>query len=141
MIQEKDFKWKIQHSNNIPTNPVECEFCIIDKGDGTGKLYMVEPHYPQNTDGITNQENGHKYFVFFVCDARLPTEEEKKDIFFEWSTYVGYILTSKDFIAVFDTMEDAEKRAYMQYRHHYGYVLSHFVDDTEKETRKHFVVE
>lgn len=141
MVKETDFKWKIRHSNNIPTNPVQSEYCIIDLGNGKGKLYMIEPHYPQNTDGLTNQENGPKYFVFFDCDARLPTKEEQETDLLDWVGYSGYILTSKTLIAIFDTMDDAKKRAYTQYRHHYGYVLSHFVDDVEAETQKHSVVE
>ena len=141
MLTETDFKWKIRHSNNIPTNPIQSEYCIIDLGNGKAKLYMVEPHYPQNTDGITNQENGYKYFVFYACDARLPNEEEREMAFFDWITYGGYILTSKTLIAIFDTMEDAKKRSYTQYKHHFGYVLSHFVDAVEEETRKHSVVQ
>lgn len=39
MIQEKDFKWKIQHTNNIPTNPVECEFCM----DGNYRRTVYTP--------------------------------------------------------------------------------------------------
>ena len=141
MIQEKDFKWKIRYANNIPNNPVQCEFCIIDLGNGKSKLYMIEPHYPQNTDGLTDQTGGHRYFVFFDCDARLPNEEEQKIDFFDWITYGGYILTSKTLIAIFDTMDDAKKRAYAQYKHHFRYVLSHFVDDIEAETQKHSVVQ
>lgn len=141
MLKETDFKWKIRHSNNISTNPVQSEFCVIDLGNGKGKLYMVESHYPQNTDGLTNQENGYKYFVFFACDARRPTEEEQEMDFLEWIAYGGYILTSKTLIAIFDTMDDAKKRAYAQYKHHFGYVLSHFVDDVKAETQKHSVVE
>lgn len=141
MVKETDFKWKIRHSNNIPTNPVQCEFCIVDLGGGKGKLYMIEHHYPQNTDGLINRENGYKYFIFFVCDARLPTGEEQEKDFFEWVTYGGYILTSKTLIAIFDTMDDAKKRAYTQYKHHFGYVLSHIVDDVEEATRKRSVVQ
>ena len=141
MVKETDFKWKIRHSNNIPTNPVQSEYCIVDLGNGKAKLYMVEPHYPQGTDGLTNRENGPKYFVFYACDARPPNEEEQKMDFFDWITYGGYILTSKTLIAIFNAMDDAKKRAYTQYKHHFGYVLSHFVDDVEEETRKHFVVE
>ena len=140
MVKENDFQWMIGHANNILTNPVRSEFCIVDLGDGTGKLYMVEPHYPQNTDGLINQKNGYQYFVFFSCDARLPTEEEKEKGFLDWIAYGGYILTSKTLIAIFDTMDDAKKRAYTQYKHHFGYVLSYFVDDVETETQKHSVV-
>jgi len=35
MIKKTDLKWYIKKVNDIKTNPIECEYCIIDLGDGT----------------------------------------------------------------------------------------------------------
>ena len=141
MLKEIDFKWKIRRANNIPENPIECEFCLVDYGNGKGKLYKVKPLYAQNTDGLSDVKGGYRYFVFFDCSVRLATEEDREREFFSFCEYAGYVITSESFISVFDTMEDAKKRAYTQYRHHFGYVLPHVVDDIEKETRNHFVIQ
>ena len=140
MLKETDFKWQVRHANNIPGNPIDCHFCIVDCGDGTGKMYMVEPMYAQDTNGVVKGTAEHKYFVFFACTVRLATEEDKKQPLHSCMTYSGYVITSKTLIAIFDTMEDAKKRAYTQYAHHFGYVLPYVVDDIDAETRKHFVV-
>lgn len=39
MLKETDFQWKVRRANNIPTNPIECEYCIVDHGDGCGRMY------------------------------------------------------------------------------------------------------
>ena len=140
MLKETDFQWKVRRANNIPTNPIECEYCIVDHGDGCGQMYSVHPLYSQNTDGLINREDGYKYFVLYVCKVKLATEEDQGRDFFSFSDYSGYVVVSETFIAVFDTMDDAKKRAFTQYKHHFGYVLPHIVNDIEKETQNHFVV-
>jgi len=138
MLNETNFIWHTWHENGIPSNPIQFWYCIVDYGDGTGKMYVVEPHHAQDSNGLCNISAGYKYFVFFVCNVKLATLEEQEN--FLCLVYYGYVMTSKDFIAVFDTPEDAKKRAYTQYVHHFGYVLPHVVDDAEAVTGKHFVV-
>lgn len=45
MLKETDFKWHIWNVNGIPKNPLGFLYCIVDYGDGTGKMYVVEPKY------------------------------------------------------------------------------------------------
>lgn len=141
MLDKSAFNWQKKMVNNIPENPLDSEFCIVDLGNGTGKLYMVKPLYAQSTTGLYNSDAGYKYFVFFDCNVRLPSESEKKDFWYGCEYYAGYVMTSKTLIAVFDTMDDAKERAYTQYSHHFGYVLPHVVKDMDAETRNHFVVQ
>ena len=138
MLKESEFKWLARHMNNIPENPLDCEYCIVDFGDGTGKMYVVRPLYAQDTNGVI-QRDRYKYFVFLDCRVRLAKAKERAypD---SMSLYSGYQKLDETLIAVFDTMEDAKKRAYTQYAHHFGYVLRHVVDDIEEATRNHFVV-
>lgn len=138
MLKETDFKWLVRHMNNIPENPLDCEYCIVDCGDGTGKRYVVRPLHAQNTNGVI-QLGQYKYFVFLDCRVRLAKAKERSypD---SMSLCAGYRKTDETLIAVFDTMEDAKKRAYTQYAHHFGYILRHIVDNIEEATRNHFVV-
>lgn len=138
MLNETSFIWHTWHTNGIPSNPIQFWYCIVDHGDGTGKMYVVEPHYAQDPSGFCDTSAGYKYFVFCDCNVKLATPEEQKEPFC-WN-YSGYVMTSKSFIAIFDTPEDAKKRAYTQYAHHFGYVLPHMVDDVDAVTAKHFVV-
>ena len=141
MLKEVDFKWLVRHTNNIPENPIDCFYCIVGLGDGTGKMYVVEPMYAQDPNGLFKKSSGYKYFLFFDCNVRPATAEDEKQLFHSYTTYSGYVVTSRSFIAVFDTQEDAQKRAYTQYTHHFGYVMPHIIEDIEEETKKHFVVE
>ncbi|MBR5884214.1 MAG: hypothetical protein IKZ17_03175 [Bacteroidaceae bacterium] len=140
MLKETDFKWLLRYKNNIKENPIDCFYCIVDRGDGTGKMYVVEPMYAQDPNGLFNKASAYKYFVFFDSNVSLATEEDKKQPFHSYTTYSGYVAASHSFIAVFDTLEDAQKRAYTQYAHHFGCVMPHIIDDIEEETRKYFVV-
>lgn len=140
MLNEKDFKWLTRCENNIVENPVDCYYCIVDTGDGTGKMYIVKPLHAQNTDGMVKAKQGYKYFVFLDCSVeRVPTDQQNFP--HSMSLYSGYRKVSEALIAVFDTLEEAKLRAYTQYAHHYGYVLPHVVDDTTALTRTHFIVE
>lgn len=141
MLKETSFRWHTRKETNIPSNPIKSEFCIVDFRNGIGRMYKIKPICAQNADGMLNESVGYKYFVFFCCNVRLASEEDRKRDFFSFSEYAVYVVTLETFIAIFDTMEDAKKRAYTQYKHHSGYVLSHVVDDIEKETQKHFIVE
>ena len=138
MLKETNFKWHTWHAGGLPRNPIDFWYCIVDYGDGEGKMYVVEPHYAQDSNGMIDCAAGYKYFVFFDCNVKLATPEDAKASF--RCRYSGYVMTSKGFIAVFDTMEDAKKRAYTQYRHLFGYVMAHIVDDVDATTKKHFVV-
>lgn len=126
--------------NNITENPIDCYHCIVDLGDGTGKMYMVKPMYAQDTNGAIKKASGYKYFMFFDCNVRPATAEDEKQPFHSCTTYSGYVVTSRTFIAVFDTLEDTQKQAYTQYVHLFGYVMPHIIDAIEEETEKHFVV-
>lgn len=138
MIKEKDLKWHIKRVNNIETNPIDSEYCIVDQGGGTGRMYRIQPMYPADYTGLRNQKNGYKYFIFFECSVRKATDEEL--LKYKPIHYSCYLILSESLIQVYDTMEDAKKRAYEQYKHIYGYVLSHVVDDTEESTKCHFIV-
>lgn len=138
MLKETDFKWHVRHANNIAENPIDCHYCIIDRGNGVGEMYVVKPLYAQNVEGWTRPDR-YKYFVFLSCTVRLASAREQ--IYPDsMMLYSGYCKTSETLIAVFDTLEEAKKRAYTQYAHHFGYVTPHIVDNIDVEIRKHFVV-
>lgn len=138
MLKETDFKWHVRHVNNIPENPIDCYYCIIDYGDGTGKMFVVKPLHAQDTSGLT-LPGGHRYFVFYDCLVR-PVEPEEQAYPYSLVLYSGYEIRLQTLVAVFDTLDDAKKRAYTQYAHLFGYVLPHVVEDAEQTISKHFVV-
>lgn len=140
MLKETDFRWLEKRVNNIPQNPIECEYCIVDLGNGTGKMYIVEPVFAQDPQGYVDQKDGYRYFVFFDCSVKLASEEERTEWFYSGCNYSGYLVTSRSFIAIFDTMEDAKTRAYTQYSHIFGYVLPDVVDNAGELIKEHFVV-
>ena len=108
MLKENDFKWLTRRANNIPTNPVDCYYCIVDTGDGTGKMYVVKPLHAQNTDGMVKEKQGYKYFVFLDCSVqRVPTDQ--RNFPYSMSLYSGYRMVSETLVSVFDTIEDAKK--------------------------------
>jgi len=46
MLKENECKWQVRYANNIPENPLECEFCIITRGidlvrNGTDVAYVA----------------------------------------------------------------------------------------------------
>lgn len=139
MLKEANFKWHTWHVGGISTNPIDFWYCIVDYGNGEGKMYVVEPHYAQDPNGVIISDD-YKYFVFCVCNVKRTAPEEATKSFRFFIKHSGYVMTSKHFIAIFDTMEDAKKRAYTQYRHLFGYVMAHIVDDVDAATKKHFVV-
>lgn len=138
MIKEKDLKWHIKRVNNIETNPIDSEYCIVDRGGGTGRMYRIQPMYPADPFGLINRKTNFKYFIFFECSVRKAIDEELMK--YKAIHYSGYLVLDETLIQVYDTMDEAKKRAYEQYRHIYGYALSHVVEDIEEATKNHFIV-
>lgn len=139
MIEEKDFIWKERKTNNIPTNPLDCFYCIIDVGD-SARLYSIQPQYPLDENCIKTSDEPELY-ILFEDVVRKATTEDRDYFFYEESNYDGYVFNgNKYFVRAFNNLEDAKKQAYKQYKAIYGFVLSHIVDDINEATKNHFVV-
>lgn len=65
MIKECDFKWHIKYENNIETNPIESEYCILDTGRGIGRMYHIQPMRKADCTCLKKMEDPFKYFIFF----------------------------------------------------------------------------
>ena len=140
MLKENDFVWKERTTNNIPTNPFECFYCIVDVGD-CARLFSIEPQYPLDKDGMTLSNDEPEFYILFENIAKKATTIDKDDFFYEESHYSGYIFSgNKGFVRAFKTLEEAKRQAFKQYSAIYGFVLSHIVDDVNIATKKHFVV-
>lgn len=131
MILEKDFVWHIKKENNISVNPIQAEYCIIDFGyeDGKGKLYSIERQYPQDEHGLKLSDEPELYILY--------ESSCKKTNISSYSTYGEYELLNKHLVRVFKTLEEAKKRAFVQYSHIYHYVMPEHI---KKTADTHFIV-
>lgn len=123
LLEEKDFEWKIKKINNIESNPIEYWYTTYYKGDSSRKYYII-PQYP-SIDGITVDINSEpELYVYFEATGCKLKDKEK-----EWkydSIGDGYKYGKGTFKRAFKTIEEAKYRAYMDYCHIYGYVMSFF---------------
>ena len=139
MIDESMLKWHKKYVNNIETNPIECLYCIIDYGDGNGRMYRIQAMRKADYNGRIEIKDGYKYFLFFESYVK-KADTEILDGLERNSYYLGYQVESETLIQIYDSMEDAKRRAYVQYYAIYGYCLSEAGDDVEEMTKTHFVV-
>lgn len=138
MLKKEDFSWRAHHANNIPTNPIDEYYCIIDVGAHARK-YSIEEQFPLRENGcICPDEDSPEYYILFESTGAKATDEDKKKMFYKESEFDGYVFSHNSFIRVFKTIEEAKEAAYEQYRAIYGFVLAHIVDDVEEATNKHF---
>lgn len=138
MIEEKDLKWHIKHANNIESNPIVSEYCIIDYGDGEGRIYEILMMQKADYTGLTHIQDEYKYFCFFECFVKKI--EEPMSWFDTIEHYSGYEIRHKTLIQVYDTLDEAKKRAYYQYTHIFDYVVQEAGLNAEEESKLHFVV-
>lgn len=148
MLKQEDFKWKEHHSNNIPDNPIDEYYCIIDTGAHARK-YSIQEQMANATEQCSPlQENSYicpdedepEYFILFESSGNKATDKDKENMFYKESSFDEYVFGHDTFIRVFKTMEEAKEQAYKQYKAIYGYVLAHIVDDVEEATSNHFCV-
>ena len=139
MITEKDMEWHEHYENNIPTNPLGEYYCIIDVGESARK-YGIAPQYPSSDGVIIDSTKEPELFILFEAIGRKATDEDRKEIFYDSINYDDYVFENERFVRAFRTLEEAKKRAYVQYKAVYGYALSHVCEDVEEATKKHFVV-
>lgn len=146
MLKKEDFSWKVHHANNIPTNPIDEYYCIIDVGAHARK-YSIEEQFPLRENGcICPDEDSPEYYILFESTGAKATDEDKKKMFYKESEsecftatlFDGYVFSHNSFIRVFKTIEEAKEAAYEQYKAIYGFVLAHIIDDVEEATSKHF---
>ena len=139
MLEKQDFIWKEHFANNIPTNPLEEYYCIIDCGNNARK-YSIIPQYPSD-DGISEKTSEKpECYVFFESIGRKATENDKKNFFYNYIQFDGYIFDKASFIRVYKTLDEAKERAYVQYKAIFQYVLSHIERNTDLATQHHFCV-
>jgi len=141
MLTEKDFIWKEHKANNIPTNPLEEYYCLIDLKDCVRK-YSIVPQYPEiDTCCIDTKADPELYILFeAVGDRATDEDKERYSFIYESNNYDGCLFKKKSFVRAYKTMEEAKKRAYLQYRMIYGFALSHIVDDVEASTKDHICI-
>jgi hypothetical protein len=139
MIKETDMKWHEHYENNIQTNPIGEYYCIVDLGERARK-YGIAPQHP-SIDGIVIDRNQDpELFILFESIGRKATDEDKQEIFYDSVNYDGYVFENERFVRAFRTLDEAKKRAYVQYRAVFGYALSHICPHVDDATNKHFVV-
>lgn len=139
MLCENDFIWQEHFENNIPNNPLGEYYCIIDVGNHARK-YSVVPQYPSKDGICVNRDCEPEYYVLFESCGHKANIQERQDPFYQSYHFNGYVFGHNSFIRVFKTFEDAKKRAYIQYKSIFGYVLSHIEPDIETATKNHVCV-
>jgi len=138
VIKEADLRWHIKYVNDIESNPKECEYCIIDCGDDTGRMFRVEVMPKADSNGRIKMEE-EPYFCFYESSVK-KVETENADDCKRCSLYSGYRMINDTLIQVYDSKEDAKKRAYTQYYAIYRYCLDVAGYDIEETTKSHFVI-
>ena len=139
MLKENDFIWKEHNANNIKQNPLDEWYCLVDTCICARK-YSIVPQYPSDDGVLIKPNSDPEYYILFESTGKKASEEEQNEWYYKSSNFDGYLFNNKSFIRVFKTKEEAEKRAYYNYKMIYGYVLSHIEKDVEKATFNHFVV-
>jgi hypothetical protein len=138
MLQEKDFVWKEHYENNMNTNPLQEWCCIIDVGD-TARKYSIVPQYPSKDGICVDHSCDPEYYILMEAIGRKATDEDKNSFVYQYSNYDGYMFNTPSLVRVFTDMESAKKRAYVQYKAIFGFVLSH-ITDIDNATKNHFVI-
>ncbi|MBR2403091.1 MAG: hypothetical protein IKB01_10065 [Lachnospiraceae bacterium] len=89
MVKEADLKWHTKYVNDIESNPKECEYCIIDYGDGTGcgRMFRIEVMLRAVSNGRIKMEE-EPYYCFYESSVE-KVEIEKSDDFKGYSLYSG----------------------------------------------------
>jgi len=139
MLKEQDFIWKEHMTNNIPSNPLEEYYCLVDTGSCIRK-YSIQPQYPEIRNGYVDHSKEPELYIFFEATGRKATDEEKKSMFYEYTNYDGCVFDHKTFIRAYISMIEAKQRAYFNYKAIYGYALSHIVDNVEDSTKDHVFI-
>lgn len=129
MITEKDFIWHIKKANNIETNPKECEFCIINTLGDEGKIFVIKEQFPADERGLILSDIP-EYYILFESSCMKTNKKES------WN-YGDYKIGSLHFIRVFKTLEEAKKRAFVQYSHIYNGLYESVFNEKPKG---HYVV-
>lgn len=89
MLKQEDFKWKEHHSNNIPDNPIDEYYCIIDTGAHARK-YSIQEQMADATEQCSPlQENSYicpdedepEYFILFESSEIKQQIKIKKTCF------------------------------------------------------------
>ena len=129
MLKEKDFVWHEKKVNNIDCNPLHAYYCIVDFGEGEGRLYSIEMQYPQDERGLVLSDIPEFYILY---ESRCYKTERK-----DHANYGEYLLNDKVLVRVFNNLEDAKRRAFLQYSHIYHGVIPTY---TGLKPKGHFVV-
>ena len=127
-MQEPNFEWKEHYTNNIPTNPLQEYYCIVDVGNHARK-YSVEPQYPSDDGVCVNSAAEPELYIFFEAIGRKATEDDKKSPFYNSVEYDGYVFENPSFIRAYKTMEEAKARAEVQYNAVFKYAMSFVAPD------------
>lgn len=139
MLKQEDFSWKERKTNNIPTNPLEGYCCIIDT-ENSARLYIIEPQYPEIDKCCIDRKSNPELYILFEAVGKKATDKDKEHIFYDSINYEGYLFENKTFIRAYKTLQEAQERAYLNYRMIYGYVFSHIINDVEAATANHMCI-
>lgn len=132
-----DLVWKPIHSNNIIGNPVMGEYCIInrqnDDGTWSGRKYSISFQWPETTPGsgiiCSGDPEAYILFEYGFGGLKAPLvypEPNERGCDCDIHEY-GY------FCRAYKELEHARKRALVNYKHIFGYVASHFVEDDNND--------
>ena len=95
------FIWKEKKVNDIDSNPLECWICKTEMGEHE-RIYRIVPQYPSDETGLTTSDEPELYVLF-------------EEIVFEGRD--GRIHDSDYFVKACKTLDEAKKRAELQYSH------------------------
>ena len=135
----EDLVWKELHPNNMKSNPLEGYYCLIlhkdESGRVSGRKYTITFQYKEIEPGLTSMNSEIEAYIlheksYINIVGPLEHPEPNNDI--RWSndgiTFDDYeVNDTGSFIRAFWNIEDAKKRALIQYKAIYGYAMSHIV--------------
>ena len=104
----KDFTWEPYYPNDIQENSQNGWICTIEPRPNEFRSYKIEFQLPIDENCLTLIDEPPELYILFGCPHNGP----------------------EVFIRAFATLEEAKKRACLQYAHIYGYVMS-FIEQGE----------
>ena len=142
----EEMQWKPLYPNNMTCNGLDGYYCLMfyKHKDGTisCRKYTIEFQFKEVIpgSGFIDTKEIDRYVLFEKIYPRVEGPLEYPEPTEDWFGHVddtANTLNTYDvnsygsFVYAYDSLELAKQRAYTQYRHIYGYVLS-FLDENQQ---------
>ena len=106
------FEWNVKFINNIESNGLECWY-TVQKLNASFKLYKIVPQFPADERGLITDSKTPEYYILFEGRAK---KYEDRNALTDFSNYGDFIEDGhSSFIRVFKTLDEAKRRAVLQY--------------------------